>query len=1168
MPPIQKMLGSSGLIIISLIVIIIIVLCIYLYYAKSEQSEGFFDEAQDLINRARGEEMGRQQAGSASGGYPVNDERINFEREVGKRRYNDLADMNDPEKNGVIPNGNVGDEIVNKLLNTPTYEGDIKAGSLSGPNFVNELRYKTPPANSEVLERIKMCENVESWDCAALSDPTFVKYCGICTANGQTHLGKEHIGGLYLDPGIRARDSAEALASGQEYKPTPTSGRCSGEFITERPYCDTQKDRDECSKAQGFKDKAAIEKCALCANAPGGNLFVYVGKRGDKETDYKLYGNPIQFKIRLRFAVTHPSEAEILVTRTKDQKKYIGSYIPNTNTYIVDFPDAVENEKYNILVRYPDYVASPFTEGDNKRITDIITPKFTALSRASYGPKIEGDSGFLQDDPRAVDVSEYVKNKYKITDCSKTAVTVTSDALGIDPTPGLAKQLRLTYSDNGVDFAYAYGTEGGITAPVNTKSFATLCPPLIKREVGEQQVCENDIEGNVLSKRIYTGGNNKGYYGVESKVKCIETAPPKDRGIVGIWESLGRVQRRIPLDITVNTVNGYQIGEEGVNTLGTISGSSRFKKLVSTGQCAGIPSNLFWFWAKKSKLNTCDFQIQVPALLRDPTIDEDLKLCPSGPLITSQEAAVNLNQGACEKLVNGVAQSPGNYADECIRTLYLSTGCSKEGLLYPNTQKRAQAFTKDELTKAENNIDTIADKMNEMYTIATTGLNADGLQMEQASYAQANLDCFGKLITNPCDTVFKDTGPHKPDCLDYLFKNAGKDNPTIGQTYPGMYNRSSGTGRKVDTPIMFCQRGGSMSPIGADGKLNDDAITEANSYGSVISVREFYKQIHYDANLGRDPVAQQRALAQCYGVGVRTTTEVCKGLVGRYIVIRPSMKNDNYIQISQIEVYNVNSELVSVGMKTNSSVPYSPQNDARKAVDGRSAVREHPDLFIAVNDNSINRTDAFWEVDLGKSVEISYIVYYNRASSQQRSIGMRVQLLDENTVLVKQHSLKGGPRESVMFSNIKPSGLLKTGESVSLSPGKFAGSSIAIMPGGEVIARPRNGLNVADYTFITIPGNTPKAGSFSFKHATSERYLRVQGFRVRVAEDDGTNAFKQETSFIVSESLTGNPGEVSYESVSTPGSYLGVADNMGVYITQAENTPKKKSCSWLTTKLG
>lgn len=1139
MPPIQKMLGSSGLIIISLILIIITVLCIYLYYANSESAEGF---------------------------YPVTDERINFEREVGKRRYNDLADMNDPERDGVVPNGKLGDEVINKLLNTASYEGDIKAGSLAAPNFVNELQYKTPPANSEVIERIKMCERVQTWDCEAISDPTFHKFCGICTKDGQNHLGNSHIGGLYIDPDVRARDTIEAETNGTEYKPLPTAGRCKGEFVAERPQCDTLRDRDECSKGQGFKDKAVMDKCALCANAPGGNLFVYVGKRGGAETGYKLIGNPVPFKVRLRFAVTHPSVADISVTRSADQKAFVGSFIPNTNTYIVDIADAKENERYNILIKYPEYVDHEFTEIENNRITDIITPKFAALARASYGPRIEGDSGFLEDDPRAVDVSEYVKNKYKISDCSKTAVTVTPDALGGDVAPGIPKQLRLTYSDNGVDFAYAYGTEGGVTAPVNTKSYATLCPPTIKRSVGEQQVCENDVEGNVIPNRIYTGGNNVGYYGVKSKVPCIQKANPTARGIVGIWESVGRVPRTVPLDITVRKVNSYEVGEDGVPTLGTINGSSYFKKLVSKGQCPGIPSNLFWFWAKKVKLSTCDFEVQVPALLRDPSIEADLKLCPTGPLITTEEAAVNLSHGACEKLVNGVAQGPGNYSDECIRSLFLSSGCSKKGQYYPNTPAKVRAFTKDVLTNADNNIDTIFDMINEMYTIATTGQNADGLQMEQTSYAQANMDCFGVLITNPCDTVFKETGPHKADCLDYLFKNAGKDNPNVGQTYPGMYNRSSGTGRKVDTPIMYCQRTGSLSPIGANGKLNDDAIAEANSYGSVTAVRDFYKQIHYDANLGKDPVSQQRALEQCYGVGVRTPASVCKGLTGRYIVVRPSMKNDNHIQISQIEVYNVRSELISVGKVTQSSPPWGISK-TKAANDGRSAVKDYPDLFIAKNDMTMNKTESFWEVDLDGSHEISYIVYYNAISNQQRSVGMRIQLLDENRVLVKQHSLKGGAIETVLFSNVKPAGLLRTGENVSLAPGKYPGSSITVMSGGEVTVTPRNKTSPSDYTFVTIPGNTPKAGSFSFKHGSSDRYLRVQGFRVRVAADDGTDAFRRESSFIVSESLTGNPGEVSYESVSSPGSFLGVAENMGVYITQADSTPKKKTCSWLTNKV-
>jgi hypothetical protein len=50
------------------------------------------------------------------GFYPVTEERIYFERETGKRRFNDYADTVDPEKANVIPNGSDGDDMLNKLL--------------------------------------------------------------------------------------------------------------------------------------------------------------------------------------------------------------------------------------------------------------------------------------------------------------------------------------------------------------------------------------------------------------------------------------------------------------------------------------------------------------------------------------------------------------------------------------------------------------------------------------------------------------------------------------------------------------------------------------------------------------------------------------------------------------------------------------------------------------------------------------------------------------------------------------------------------------------------------------------------------------------------------------------------------------------------------------------
>ena len=1132
MSTIQKMLGSSRLMIILLVLIIITF--VYFHFFHNKIHEGF---------------------------YPVTNERINFERETGKRRYNDYSDTVDPEKAGVIPNGAEGDILLNKLLLTPDYEGSKNTETSGGLTFVNELKYKAPPLNSDILERILLCERLQTWNCESLSDPKFKQYCGICTSNGQDHLGNKHIGGLYIDPEVKAKAMSE-VKNGEKYVVEPTAGTCSGEFITERPYCDVQKDRYECSTVQGFEDKIGQSKCALCANSPGGNQYVYVGSRGNEDVNYKLYGNPTQFKIRLRFAVTHPSEATIVVTRSEDNKVFNGSFIIGTNTYIVDLPNASENERYNIKIRYPEYKDHQFTSEEATRIKNMSTPRYAPLQNAFYGPVIDGDNGFLKDDPRAIDVTDTIKS-LNIKDCSRTKIPVGVDTIGKDPTPGVEKQLRLVYSNDSIEFAYAYGQDGSQTSSVDTKSFDTLCSPPISKSLAEKQVCENDIDGNFIPNRIYSGGNNTGYFGTSSKIQCVQTIKPTARGIVGVWESVGKVPRTVPLDISVVRVNGYDVGDEGVRTLGTLKGSSIFKKLVTPSLAVNIPQNLFWFWAKQSTLTNCDFTVQVPATLRDPSVAEDLKLCPTGPLIVTKEAATNLGQGACEKLVNGKPQGPGNYSDDCIRSLFLSLGCSVEGKAYPNTREKVMSFTVDSLTKSDNSIDTITDNITNLHTVATTGKNTDGLVVEQSSYVKATLDCFGTTITNPCDTAFKDSGPQKPDCLDYLFRNAGKDNQSIGQTYPGMYNRSSGTDRIDKAPIMYCQRTGSLSPYGADGKINDDAVSQANSYGSVQAIREFYRQVHADANFNQDSVKQQNALMKCYGVGVVSKKSICKGIFARYVAIRPSYKSDNIIQISQLEVYDVNGNNVSAKQPTKSSIPYEPTQSA-SAVDGRAAVREFPDLFSSQNDNTLDKSQTYWMVDLGKSTEVSYVMYYNRVSYSNRAIGMRLQLLDENKILVKQKTFSGGLIETVLFSDVKPSGLLRTGTKVSFSPGRFSGSKLSITAGGEVLIRRQN-AGGEDTSFIALAGNAPVPGSFSFKHASSERYIRVQGFRIRVADDDGTNAFKSETTFVVSDSLAGNPGEVSYESVSTPGNYLCVSDNMGVYLTKVNSPIDKRNCSWITS---
>jgi hypothetical protein len=207
--------------------------------------------------------------------------------------------------------------------------------------------------------------------------------------------------------------------------------------------------------------------------------------------------------------------------------------------------------------------------------------------------------------------------------------------------------------------------------------------------------------------------------------------------------------------------------------------------------------------------------------------------------------------------------------------LFLGSGCTVKGTGYPsNSQKKAKYIT-NQLTGDNLEIDDINSNLQDLYLVATKGTNSNNDNLEDSTVAKMALECLGEAKLNPCDSANAATGPHTPQCLDYLFRNAGGSNEKIGSTYQGVANRSSGNASSSTKPIMYCQRVGSMSPITAKGKLNNEAITIANSKGGVKAVKEFYRQIHYDANFNSKVEQQKIALQQCYGIGTTPKPPVC-----------------------------------------------------------------------------------------------------------------------------------------------------------------------------------------------------------------------------------------------------------------------------------------------------
>jgi len=122
----------------------------------------------------------------------------------------------------------------------------------------------------------------------------------------------------------------------------------------------------------------------------------------------------------------------------------------------------------------------------------------------------------------------------------------------------------------------------------------------------------------------------------------------------------------------------------------------------------------------------------------------------------------------------------------------------------------------------------------------------------------------------------------------------------------------------------------------------------------------------------------------------------------RYVRVVIPKRPDNYLQISQLVVKDVNGVNVAVKKPASESKIWSGC-PAKVAVDGVAANRDGrraPDaegincnLAIVDADPS---GQPWWEVNLVEDYSIKQIIYYNRIGWSYRSIGMIVQLLDSS----------------------------------------------------------------------------------------------------------------------------------------------------------------------------
>jgi len=364
-----------------------------------------------------------------------------------------------------------------------------------------------------------------------------------------------------------------------------------------------------------------------------------------------------------------------------------------------------------------------------------------------------------------------------------------------------------------------------------------------------------------------------------------------------------------------------------------------------------------------------------PVTFVDPMTQEGAT-CPTSPYVTTPAGAKMLASDPCYKQGSG----PGKYSLECLQNTFISNGCIDSGKGYPKDVTSANKILLD-ASGNPRKLDSIANYIYALAVISATGVDQNGIEQPMDKWSSASLFCSGKPILTPCDTAAKDTGPLSTDCLVYLWDNMGSSN-SLGGTYNQM---SQGTSlfSKGKNP-RFCQRTGTLSPRGPDGKDRPEVISYWKSQGGVRAVKSMMKSISDGAN---DPSIytsdEERSpyIAHCYGdiklaprpppLNTQTPPPSCPtsgcGTAARYIRYYNS---SGKLYLSQITAFDIYGNNIALNKKVRGSVgnlwwPGPPVNTT------------NGDLRNENNMTMSSRVGESWiEIDLGDVYDVMSVFLY------------------------------------------------------------------------------------------------------------------------------------------------------------------------------------------------
>ena len=654
---------------------------------------------------------------------------------------------------------------------------------------------------------------------------------------------------------------------------------------------------------------------------------------------------------------------------------------------------------------------------------------------------------------------------------------------------------------------------------------------------------------------------------------------PYYRAVLLQWEmasNKSKSTRTVAFEPTISKIddaNPDNISTNGAKTFrtlrryGTYSGSTVVRSPKPSGS-TGLMTDLYWIWSANALSQTVKFNCSVPGTFMDTFYNDEADKMNYGPLVTNPKTLELLRRSPC------VGQSAGKYSIECLQNLFVGSGgdpvygrlaIDDGGLVQLNRPIDGKLL----------DMDGIANYLSNLYSIATAGRDLDGnpvVDMDTINDAAQKM--LGVSLITPCDNIVVDgqgnvtltpkTPPLDAPCLNHLYLNAGSDKDrsvfdrlnkgSIGPTYTSLMDRYSGLKKtegskesRKQYPFQACQRTGTVAPVSADGKINDEAMMAANKFGSISEIQDFYDGIHKYANYkggssdNDEMKAHEAAVKACYGIerssGGASGRKGC-GIAAQYVrfLAKPAAYNPN-------------------GMQT--LLP----SDANVAVfdgNGRNVSQGKPSSIMA---------GKYWIVDLGKPTDINKIVFTPTQSPANVSqIGCSIQLLDSNNKIVTQKIIGeinwpkawGQPETFTFTSNdSKPrltiNDILDGTTPFSLETAVSAGGYLAHSGGNTdaVITRPGANANATqalrdNSTWRIRPGANKDPSYLSIVAATMNLYgewsLRdLQGGRAYLNWPEGNPVYAREVSHRIVPALNGDPSMVSV--IAASGRYLAAMAN-------------------------